>query len=228
MNDRTPGIHKQWLRMFEDWLPQFSGGPQWLNLAKRNPRCKGRVLTLLYDLATEMQGDLPLLERGPRFTVELGQFKTPDDLIVVLNAAGVRFGGGDDSVVSLLRRIDLCQESRLAEGYVVTPGDTGNIQPVPQDRFYRETEELGFGDVVQEFTALVAFECALKLKWYGDCGLEVPEYYVAGSKPIVGADGIPRTLYVKLEREGVYLSATGNPDRVFHYEQYLRSKTCKN
>lgn len=193
------------VRMDEDFVREYPGGKVRLELAKGHPDIKARTYAFWDQLAKEQELSLPLMERGPRFVVETGEFATIKELIAAMDAAGVKF---EDNYLrtDLMPRIQLTTAKGPAESYRVTPSDLGHEQGTTRrDVIYTEAGQLGFPLIVQEYAALVALKCARQLKAGEPCDIEDGEWFVVASEPIVGSRRGPRVLYVYRRGDVVWL-----------------------
>jgi len=217
MTQRTSvsdGLTRQVLRMDEDFVRQYPGGTAKLELAKGHPDVKARTYALWEQLAKERELMLPLTDRGPRYTAETGEFKTPEELIAAYEEAGGKYYDRFYPT-DLLSRVKLTQEKgSMIESYRVTPSDLGHTENrTRRDTIYAEAGHLGFGQLIQEYGALLALKLARQLKETGTCDLEIGEWFVVATEPIVGSDGRLRLLVVKRHEDGVYLDwYYGYPD----------------
>lgn len=216
------GVIRQWGVQAEGMCGNYGGGPRKLQLALEHPELKPRFYALLDTLAKERELMFPVLERGPRFVVQTGEFKDPNALIAALETAEVWMESG---VPDLLRRISL-QGKEAAESYRVTPGDLGKTKSTRRDTIYADADSLGFGQIIQEYPALVALRCARQLQKGEACDMEVGEWFVAASEPIVDSHGYLHLLDVGRDGDGVRLGWDGgfpaggwSPDRQFLFRR---------
>ena len=142
LTSEEPGIVRQWGMMVEGMCANYGGGPQKLERAKGHPGVKARFFALLDELAKERELMLPLLERGPKFSVPLGEFETSAGLIAALDAVGLAYFDSDVRK-TMLPRITLSKEKRIAESYRATPGDLGKTGVTRRDTIYADAGKLG-------------------------------------------------------------------------------------
>ncbi|TSC65899.1 MAG: hypothetical protein CEO22_308 [Candidatus Berkelbacteria bacterium Gr01-1014_85] len=198
----TSGTSRQWGMQVEGMCRNYGGGPRKLQLALEHPELKPRFYALLAELAAEREQMLPLLERGPKWTVQVGTFADNAAMIEAIEAKGYKIGHWTRD---LLGKIQLEKEPVAVEAFEITPGDVGFTDNVRRDVFYAAVEKLGFIPIEPEVGPQALLQFSEKF--------ELDVWRVIGSQPIVGSDEVLRLFRVGRYSDVVWLSANyGGPD----------------
>lgn len=157
---------------------------------------------------------LPLIERGPKWTVQIGTFKKNADLADAIKTRGFRIS---DEARDLIGKIELAQEPTAIEVFQITPGDVGFTSWVRRDRFYEAVAKLGFVPIPAE----VGPQALLQ---FGD-ELAMDEWIAMGVEPITDSNGDLGLLNVERNEDGVYLYYDyGYPDGEWNPDDQFLSR----
>ena len=94
------GLAKHLGRMVEDAMPDYPGGTAKADLAKGHPDFSDKLYELIDGLATEQAIRLPIIQRPPWKTIELGTQSNANGYREALEQIGFRISNGARSVCS--------------------------------------------------------------------------------------------------------------------------------
>jgi len=203
----TDGQVKLWDRMGQDFAASYMGGSRKLELAKGHPDVVGRVHRLFDELAAEHELMLPLLERPPFATIQIGKFRKVKELKRALTDGGNRIS---DYASDLMDRMPLVAEPETWDLHRATNAELGLTKG---------------GTIAQSFEA-IAKVGGIKLPpevgpylRLNNPDQPMGEWELVYMDPIAGRLGCPGVFHVEHVKDGLWLGGcNAYPERFYGAE----------
>ena len=208
----SDGLAREIGRMHEDAARKFDGGTFGIELVKGDPEFQESLFKHWQQRVALRARLLPLIERPPLFSLELGLWKSKDGMISAVESAGSKFSDWALQVIGN-PEFTLLPEPGV---YDFVPSDVGELtgkNQVKTPELYVAQSRLGFIESPHESA------CSVRIA-YSDQPMN--EWRVLLSKPVADAYGDLSVLRVDRRGDGSWVSGGfADPGRVWGGDERL-------